>query len=240
MLGAGHFRRIDLKRPDFKMTDVDLNGDLEDSAVSENGEGDVLDDQLGSDSDTAWPNETPAKSTQSKKKSLKSTKKESPNKAVKKSPKATKKGRAASGAPTKSKKGQKYCIGCKKYFPPGDFPLSKGLCAADAKVWRNIANQAVSQDDKEYLADTRRDEKKFQRMLANYHTRCVLPDGKRNRRLGFSLLKFKEEVLQEQSLITQGRYQMMTEKQYEIFAAKPENGGIDVDIARGAMEEMAK
>ena len=139
------------------------------------------------------PSETPSKKIRKKTQTAKaSPKKAVSRKPVKKSPKATKKTQAGKDGQRKAKTGEKYCIGCKKFFPLAEFPDSKALCGADARAWRNICNQAATQEDKDYLAETKRDEEKFQRMLANYHTRCALPDGKRNKRMGFSLMSFKE------------------------------------------------
>ena len=132
----------------------------------------------------------------------------------------------------KVKKGHLVCKGCNKELPFSQFHDGQAMCKNDMKALRNIKNQCKTQADKDFFEAQKGNDKSLRRMLTTYHVRCHLGAGKRNKRLVFSLMEYKEETIQEEAVDQVGEYEMMTILQAEEWFGLKKNGSMGVDAAR--------
>ena len=80
----------------------------------------------------------------------------------------------------------------------------------------------------EWYAKVMADEKLMREVCTQYRIRCPPPpDGEK--RKTFPILQYLEERRQETALILDGVYEMMDERMYCHWMAKPKNGAVEME-----------
>ena len=77
-----------------------------------------------------------------------------------------------------------------------------GQCGDGRKIIQNLRNDALAQGQGAWYDEVVSDAKKLAKFVAAYRARCPLPPHKK--RAPFAVLKYVEEVKQEQSILSDG------------------------------------
>ena len=148
--------------------------------------------------------------------------------------------RKTKGADGKSRRkavnGMKYCPCCKKMLSIDLFPVGAGQCWIDKKAIQNIKNSAKAQNQEDWLAEVLSDGEKLFKVCTAYKLRTGLGQVKANGTLvkpkKFGIMKYREECLQEQAILLDGTYEMMDQRHYCAWMAKPKNGCQDYETSK--------
>ena len=81
-------------------------------------------------------------------------------------------------------------------------------------------------------------EKQLVRVVANYLHRC--PEGPQKKRDTFPILKWKEEVRQEEQVLRDGVFELMDMLYHRHWSAKPKHGGLENDDADATFIKASK
>mgnify|MGYP001813951621 CR=1 FL=1 len=130
----------------------------------------------------------------------------------------------------RAKDGKKYCAPCGKWLPLDQFPSGSAQRGEDRKALQNLKNAAVAQQQGAWWDEVTRDPKKLRDVVKKYKQR-VPPPGKK-RKEPFMVLQYIEERRQEQAVLLDGVLEMMTERAFVVWMAKPKNGCMDPEEAK--------
>ena len=126
---------------------------------------------------------------------------------------------------TRAKDGKKLCPACNKFLPISAFPAGSGQCGPDRKAIQNLKYASVAQGQQKWWEEVCQSAEKLQKVVEIYHAR--FPEETSKKRTSFPIAQYIEERRQESSIIMDGVYEMMTERAYVAWMAKPKNGCMD-------------
>ena len=119
------------------------------------------------------------------------------------------------------KAGKKFCPACSRWLPIEEFPTGSGQCGTDRKVMQNLRNAAVAQDQVAWWEDTVKDPEKLKHAVQAYKDTLPAPGKKRKQ---FVIVQYIEERRNESSVLLDGIQEMMDERHFMVWMAKPKNG----------------
>ena len=149
--------------------------------------------------------------------------------------------RKPTGKPGKpGKSGQRQCSICQKWMDQSMFPAGKAMCGADWRAYRNVEACARSQEQQAWWDEVRHSPKKLKETITAYHVRCSpeITGLSRNKRNGFHIAQFREEVRRAEQMLFDGVYEMLNLVAFQKFKALPENGGFDAQEATTMFQAM--
>jgi hypothetical protein len=143
------------------------------------------------------------------------------------------------GASRKTKDaGKRHCPGCQKHMNVIDFPAGSKWCFDDKRAVANLSNAAKEQDRTPWWEAILTCPKKLKKTLAMYHKRHPKVEGKRPK--APVVLEFIEEHRHEQQLLREGHHEMMCERVYLAWMAKPKNGPLDAFKAKSRFVQLCE
>lgn len=90
---------------------------------------------------------------------------------------------------------------------------------------QNMAHAAKAQGQQAWWDSVLQDPDQLSQVRASYEARC--PAKQTGKREPFLIAQYKEDVRQEDQILTDGVYEMMHLKAYQYFTQTQKNGGID-------------
>ena len=128
------------------------------------------------------------------------------------------------------KKGTRQCAGCMKHFDASNFPKGTMYCAIDKKAINNIYNACKAQNELDWYHAQMDSQERRKRMLDNYQQMCPeLPDNKK--RKPPCILTMRTKCVTELGIDKTKLGEMMWIGHFTQWAAKPKNGGMDMQDA---------
>ena len=111
-----------------------------------------------------------------------------------------------------------------------DLPPGSALCYDDKQAHQNLQNSAIEQSKMDWWLQSQSCPTKYRRALNRY--RVLHPKIKGKRRKPPVLAEFITEEREEEQMILDGVAEMMCERGYVHWKAKPKNGSIESDISK--------
>ena len=123
-----------------------------------------------------------------------------------------------------------FCLGCQTEHPIELFPLGSSSCSPSKQAIQNLGNAAKLQGQTKLWQDCLSNPKKLKKVVARYKRVHGKKAG--SKRSTPQILDLVNEHRQEQQLLRDGLLEMMNERQYTHWMAKPKNGSIDAILSK--------